>query len=171
MSSTATATEEQSTDLSWKGIVRFLHITPRAFLPMQSFPKLKLVAERGIEGDRYMIGNEAGFYSHKPEEGRQITLFEIETIEALSRDAKITLRPDEHRRNVTVQGVPLNHLVGRKFWLGETLLEATRLSTPCKHIEDILSKPVFDPLVHRSGLNCKILQGGVVRIGDVVRPA
>jgi MOSC domain-containing protein YiiM len=156
---------------TWHGIVRFLHRTPRAFLPMQSFPELKLVANRGIEGDRYMIGNEVGFYSHKPEEGRQITLFEVETLDALARDARITLLPEEHRRNVTVEGVPLNHLVGRQFWLGETLLEATRLSTPCRHIEEILGKAVFDPLINRSGLNCRILRGGTVRVGDVVRPA
>lgn len=138
---------------------------------MQSFPELTLVAGRGIEGDRYMIGNEAGFYSHKPEDGRQVTLFEIETLEALERDAKITLLPEEHRRNVTVEGVPLNHLVGRSFWLGEVLLEATRLSTPCKHIEEILGKAVFDPLINRSGLNCKILKSGTVRLGDLLRAA
>ena len=59
-----------------------------------------------------MIGREEGFYSHKPEEGRQVTLFEIETLVALKRDAGIDLGPEEHRRNVTVEGVPLTHLVG-----------------------------------------------------------
>ena len=158
-------------DVSWTGMVRHLHITPRAFLPMKSFPEITLVAGKGIECDRYMIGRETGFYSEKPEDGRQITLFEVETLEALERDAKISLLPDEHRRNVTVEGVPLNHLVGRQFWLGETLLEATRLSVPCRHIEEIVGKPVFDPLINRSGLNCRILKGGVVRVGDLVRPA
>ncbi len=46
---------------SWTGFVRFLHITPRAFLPMREMPALTLVAGRGIEGDRYMSGREAGF--------------------------------------------------------------------------------------------------------------
>ena len=164
-------TEVESALPAWTGIVRHLHITPRAFLPMESFEALTLVAGKGIVGDRYMIGQESGFYSHKPEDGRQITLFEIETLDALARDAKISMEPHEHRRNVTVQGVPLNHLVGRQFWLGETLLEATRLSTPCRHIEEILGKAVFDPLINRAGLNCKILKGGVVRVGDLVRGA
>jgi MOSC domain-containing protein YiiM len=153
----------------WTGFVRFLHVTPRAFLPMRSMPALTLIAEKGIEGDRYMIGREEGFYSYKPEEGRQVTLFELETLVALKRDARIELGPEEHRRNVTVEGVPLNHLVGRRFWLGETLLEATRLSIPCRHVEEITGKAIFDPLVNRSGLNCKILLGGIVRIGDIVR--
>jgi MOSC domain-containing protein YiiM len=55
--------------------------------------------------------------------------------------------------------------------LGETLLEATRLSIPCRHIEEITGKAIFDPLINRSGLNCRILQGGIVRVGDTVRNA
>ena len=111
----------------------------------------------------------AGFYSCKPEAGRQITVFEIETLWALRRDHKIELKPEEHRRNVTVEGVPLNHLVGYRFWLGETLLEATRLSTPCRHVEEITGKAIFKPLINRSGLNCLIVHGGVVRVGDTVK--
>jgi MOSC domain-containing protein YiiM len=126
---------------------------------------------KGIEGDRYMIGREEGIYSGKPEEGRQITLFEIETLIALKRDAGIDLEPEEHRRNVTTEGVPLTHLVGKQFCLGEVLLEATRLSIPCRHIEEVTGKSIFDPLINRSGLNCKILKGGTIRVGDMVRNA
>lgn len=156
-------------NIAFTGVVRFLHITPRAFLPMRSMPEITLVAGLGIEGDRYMIGREEGFYSDRPEDGRQVTLFELETLEALKRDCGIVLGPEEHRRNVTVEGVPLNHLVGRRFRLGETVLEATRLSIPCRHIEEITGKAIFDPLINRSGLNCRILAGGVVRVGDTVR--
>src|SRR5271166_2524568 len=127
-------------------------------------------SDRGDEGDRYNLALEIGFYSHKREDGRQITLFEIETLWALRRDHDIELGAEEHRRNVTVEGVPLTHLVGRRFWLGETLLEATRLSTPCRHIEEITGKAIFKPLINRSGLNGRILLGGVVRVSDLVRP-
>ena len=41
-----------------------------------------------------MIGREEGHYSHKPEEGRQVTLFEFETLIALKRDAGIELGPE-----------------------------------------------------------------------------
>jgi MOSC domain-containing protein YiiM len=156
-------------EFSFRGVIRFLHLAPRAFLPMRSFDELQLMAGRGIEGDRYCLGREEGFYSEYPEEGRQITLFEMETLWALRRDADLELRPEEHRRNVTVEGVPLNHLVGQQFWLGSCLLEGTRLSTPCRHIEEITGKPIFDLLLNRSGLNCRILEGGSIRIGDVVR--
>lgn len=171
MLDTATVQQPSAFVPIWSGVIRHLHITPRAFLPMRSLPELNLVAGKGIEGDRYMIGREDGFYSSKPEEGRQITLFEIETLIALKRDAGIDLGPDEHRRNVTTEGVPLTHLVGKQFWLGEVLLEATRLSIPCRHIEEVTGKLIFDPLINRSGLNCKILKGGTIRVGDMVRNA
>lgn len=156
---------------TWLGTVAHLHITARAFLPMRGQEAITLVAGRGIEGDRYMLGIEEGFYSAKPEEGRQVTLFEEEALECIRRDHGIELRPEEHRRNVTTRGVPLTHLVGHRFRLGPCLLEATRLSIPCRHIEEILEKPVFDPMINRSGLNCRILEGGVVRVGDAIQPA
>lgn len=155
--------------MTFCGKVEFLHLCPRAFLPMRTVSSLKLIAGQGIEGDRYSLSS--GFYSHKPEEGRQVTLFEIETLEALKRDHNIDFTPEEHRRNITVRGVPLNHLVGKRFWVGEVLLESTRLSTPCKHLEEITGKPVFDPLINRSGLNCKIIQGGIIYVDDAVRNA
>ena len=156
---------------TWLGTVAHLHITARAFLPMRTMEAIDLVAGRGIKGDRYMLGIEEGFYSAKPEDGRQITLFEAEALDAIQRDYGIELAPEEHRRNVTTRGVALNHLVGQRFRLGDCLLEATRLSIPCRHIEEILDKPVFDPMIHRSGLNCRILEGGTVRLGDPIRPA
>lgn len=155
----------------WSGVVRHLHLTPGASQPMRPMPDLCLTAGQGIEGDRYHVALATGFYSQKPEDGRQITLFEIETLWALRRDHAIDLRPEEHRRNVTVEGVPLTHLVGHRFWLGEALLEATRLSTPCRHIEEITGKAIFKPLINRSGLNCRIVRGGLVRPGDAVLPA
>ena len=135
---------------------------------MQTQDQIELVPGVGIKGDRY--ATKRGFYSDLPEPGRQITLFEIETLAALARDHDLTLDPIEHRRNITVRGVPLNHLVGVRFWVGETLLEATRLSTPCKHIEDVTGKTISRWLIHRSGLNCIILKGGKVSVGDTVRP-
>lgn len=148
------------------GAVVGLHLAPRSFLPMKAQEELVLVAARGIVGDRYEKGE--GFYSDRPEEGRQVTLFEAETLEALLRDHKIRLSMADHRRNITTRDVPLNHYVGRRFRVGETLLEGTRLSTPCRHIEQITGLEVFTPMLHRSGLHARILTGGTVRMGDAV---
>ncbi|MEM6464201.1 MAG: MOSC domain-containing protein [Pseudomonadota bacterium] len=153
----------------WKGYIVGLHVVPRSFLPMRDVSTLNLIAGVGVEGDRHVTGE--AFHSDRPEEGRQITFFEEETLEALKRDHDVTLLPREHRRNVTTRGVPLNHLVGRRFRLGDCLCEATRLSTPCRHIEQITGKEIFELLLNRAGLNARIIEGGEIRIGDRIRPA
>lgn len=155
--------------VSWRGIVAHLHVAPTAGAPMQARDALDLVAGQGVVGDRYKDG--IGFYSDKPEEGRQITLFEQEALDALRRDHGIDFAPSEHRRNVTTSGVPLTHLVGKRFRIGAAVVEATRLSVPCQRLVDLTGKKVFKPLINRSGLNCRILQGGPIRPGDVVEPA
>jgi hypothetical protein len=33
----------------WTGVVRHLHVTPRAFLPMREMSEIKLVEGKGIE--------------------------------------------------------------------------------------------------------------------------
>ena len=152
---------------TWSGKVLGLHKTPRSFLPMKSFESISLIAGIGIEGDRHATGE--AFHSDRPEEGRQITLFEKETIEALLRDHNIKLKPEDHRRNITTQDVPLNHLVGKRFRVGEAILEATRLSTPCRHIEQITGLELFNQLANRSGLNAKFIVGGEIFIGDTIK--
>jgi hypothetical protein len=73
-------------------------------------------------------------------------------------------------RNLTVRGVPLNHLVGQRFRLGTAVLLGGRLNFPCKYLEKLLGLPVYLPLYNRSGLNCRIEKGGIVRRGDPVEP-
>lgn len=154
---------------TWRGQITHLHLAPSAGAMMEACDALTLIAGQGVVGDRYKDG--IGFYSNKPEEGRQITLFEAETLDALQRDHGIAFAPGEHRRNVTTVGVPLNHLVGRKFRIGAALLEATRLSVPCQRLVELTGKKVFKPLINRSGLNCRILVGGAIKPGDAIEPA
>ncbi|MEK6204488.1 MAG: MOSC domain-containing protein [Amylibacter sp.] len=134
---------------------------------MAAQPSVKLIKGQGVEGDRYALGT--GKYSPFPDI-REVTLIEVETLEALIRGHDIDLTPDEHRRNLTTQGVPLNHLVGKQFWVGNVLLEGGRLNTPCRYLDLVTGKPVCDLLEHRSGLNCSIVQGGEIRTGDIIKP-
>jgi MOSC domain-containing protein YiiM len=99
-----------------------------------------------------------------------VTLIETETLEALQRDHGIVLAPDQHRRNLTTEGVPLNHLVGRRFRVGSVLLQGGRLNTPCRYLDMITGLTVCDLMVHRSGLNARILEAGEIRPGDPILP-
>lgn len=159
--------------MAWEGRLLHIHIAPAASYEMEAQGEATLVAGKGIVGDRYYLGK--GTYSPKPDV-REVTLIELEALQAIARndppmqDAPIEIAPEEHRRNLTVEGVPLNHLVGRRFQVGECILVGGRLNFPCRYLEELLDRPVFLPLYNRSGLNCRIERGGVIRPGDVIRP-
>ncbi len=141
----------------WQGTLLHIHTCPEARAPMQGQAMARLIAGIGIEGDRYALAT--GTYSPFPDI-REVTLIEEEALEALARDHQTMLAPHEHRRNLTTRGVPLNHLVGRRFRLGGALLEGGRLNTPCRYLDMITGKSVCDLLTHRSGLNARILEVG-----------
>ena len=155
-------------DLIWRGSLLHICIADEASAPMRELSEASLISDYGIEGDRYATNR--GTYSIKPHPDRQVTLIESEVLDALQRDYGITLSPQETRRNLTTEGVPLNHLVGRQFRVGEVILEGARLNVPCEYLEGVTGKKVFAPLVHRSGLNCFIRTGGTIRPGDVIEP-
>ena len=48
----------------WRGSLRHIHIAPAASYEMEALQEARLVAGRGIEGDRYFLG--IGTYSKLP---------------------------------------------------------------------------------------------------------
>jgi MOSC domain-containing protein YiiM len=148
------------------GTIVSIHIAARGASPMNSVTNARAVVGRGLEGDRYF--NKAGTYSNDPGSGRDITLIEIEAIEALRRDYQIELDPSQARRNIVTQGVALNHLVDRDFKIGDLILRGTRLCDPCSHLEKLTRKGVMRGLIHRGGLRTEIIRGGTLRPGDPI---
>ena len=160
----------------WEGTVVSIQIAPEASGKMVTVGEVRAVPGRGLEGDRYFTGT--GFYSPRPSHGgREVTLIEVEAVEALDNgilSAKgdtlgIKLSPADTRRNIATQGVPLNHLVEREFWVGPVLMRGTRLCEPCKHLEELTQPGVMGGLIHRGGLRARILSEGVLRVGDPIR--
>lgn len=154
----------------WSGIVKALHIAQEQGQPMLAQDRVNAVAGRGLEGDRYFFGR--GFYSYHLGPIRDVSLIEEETLEALLRDHHLDLAPGVTRRNITTRGVPLNHLVGREFRVGQTVLRGVKLCEPCAHVVDVTTIASLLPtLIHRGGLHAEIVSGGLIRVGDVVEPA
>jgi MOSC domain-containing protein YiiM len=147
--------------MHWQGELLHIHVAPKASAPMDALTEVRLVAGIGLEGDRY--ATRLGSYSKNHHIDRQATLIEVEALEALARDRSVMLAPHEHRRNLTTRGVPLNHLVGQYFRIGDCVLYGGRLNVPCLYLEHLLDKKVFKPLLNRSGLNCRIIAGGIIR--------
>ena len=132
---------------------------------MQSLDEVHSVPGKGLEGDRYF--NQTGTYSEKPGEGRQVTLIEMEVLDALKAQG-VPLEPADVRRNLVTRGVLLNTLVGKEFKVGEVILKGIRLCEPCNYLAKMTTPEVLTRLLHRGGLRADFLSEGTIRIGDVV---
>ena len=141
-----------------------IHVAVVGGAPMQPVTNVLAVVGKGLEGDRY--ASKLGTYSNQPGSGRDVTLIEIEAIEALKRDYGIDLDPGLARRNIVIRGVPLNHLVEKEFKIGEAILRGTRLCDPCAHMEKLTVKGTLRGLIHRGGLRAEIMKGGMIKVGD-----
>ena len=150
----------------WKGSLVHICISPGAGQPMQSVQGIRAVAGVGLEGDRY--ASRGGTYSPKDDGSRQVTLIEVEAIEALEGETGIRLSPPEARRNLVTRGVPLNHLVGKTFRVGEVSLRGIRLCEPCQHLAGLTQAGVLPGLIHRGGLRAEITNEGIIRVGDPI---
>jgi steroid delta-isomerase-like uncharacterized protein len=143
-----------------------IHIAPAASSAMQSVNATRAVPGKGLEGDRYF--KHEGTFSNEPGEGRDVTLIESEAVDALNAKLGAALAPGEMRRNIVTRGIALNHLVGRDFRVGETLLRGIRLCEPCEHLQSLTRNGVLKQMIHRGGLRANILADGLLRAGDAI---
>ena len=148
----------------FEGKVISINITPKAEAPMQSVDEVRAIPGRGLEGDRYFDNK-----GRAPEGKRELTLIEAEAIEALTRELNVDYGLSDSRRNVVTRGVPLNHLVGKEFWVGDVKARGIMLCEPCAHLQKLTVRQVLPGLVHRGGLRAQILTEGTIRVGAPVK--
>jgi MOSC domain-containing protein YiiM len=152
--------------MAGQGTVIGIYIAATGAAPMRSVPSAQAVVGRGLEGDRYY--SKLGTYSNQLGSGRDVTLIEIEAIEALRRDYELLLDPGQSRRNIVARGIALNHVVEQDFRIGDVVLRGTRLCEPCAHMEKLTVKGTLRGLIHRGGLRAEIISGGIIRVGDTI---
>ncbi|WP_121741418.1 MOSC domain-containing protein [Natronorubrum halophilum] len=145
------------------GHVRAIHIAPEQGAPMERVERVPAVAGRGLEGDRYY--DTEGTFAERS--GSDLTLIAAEALAAVERDYDVALESGVHRRNVTTDGVALNHLAGEQFRIGDVVCEGVELCEPCSYLEANLEKRGGrEALVHRGGLRARILEGGILATDD-----
>lgn len=148
----------------FEGKVISISITPVAEDPMQSVDEVRAIPGRGLEGDRY-------FDHPERQPKRELTLVEAEAIESFRTEFKIDFGLDGTRRNVITRGVPLNHLVGKEFWIGDVKARGLQLCEPCATLQRLSHPKVLPGLLHRGGLRAQILSEGMIRVGAIVKAA
>lgn len=149
----------------FSGSVESIHIAKGAGQDMISVEEVHAVPGKGLEGDRYF--SQTGTFS-KPQPDREVTFIEIEAIDALKRESGVEFAQGDSRRNIVTRGVPLNHLVGREFTVGEVVVRGLKLCEPCAHLAQLTQQDVLPGLVHRGGLRAQILTDGKIHAGDPI---
>jgi hypothetical protein len=112
----------------------------------------------GLKGDR--------FYGYRPDYNGQVTFFDCGVYEALKGEFGVPgLMPDAFRRNVLIEGAPLNGLIGTRFSLGGVDFEGMSECKPCSWMDSVVAVGAEKWLRGRGGLRAKILTDGKLRHG------
>ena len=141
------------------GRVQWIGLRPARDVPMRQVDAVEASTGGGLLGDRYASGSGK----------RGVTLIQAEhlpAIAALSGHSEIA--PATLRRNLLVSGIPLAALKGRRFRIGDVLLEGTGDCDPCSRMEAALGAGGYNAMRGMGGLCARILEGGAIRVGDAV---
>jgi hypothetical protein len=148
-----------------EGRVVGIFVVAEATAPLASVSEVRAEPGRGLQGDRYWLG-QGTFWKREPD--YEVTLIESEALEALAAETGTKVEPREARRNLATRGVRLNDLVNRCFRVGEATLVGIRLCEPCGHLERLTGQTLRPALLGRGGLRAGIVTGGLIRVGDAI---
>jgi MOSC domain-containing protein YiiM len=118
------------------------------------------IAGQGLVGDRYF-----GVPAHYD---AQITFVACEVFQALQAQfGRPDWSPILMRRNLVIEGVPLNQLIGQPFTLdfGDHAVEllGAKHCAPCAWMDAVLAPGAQKFLAGRGGLRARIVTSGIVR--------
>ena len=100
----------------------------------------------------------------------QVTLIEIENINHYNRITGTMIPAINFLRNIITEGIQLNELVGKEFFIGVVKVKAHDLCKPCKYLQESLhQKNTIKELLLKGGLRCEILSSGRIYINDQIK--
>ena len=126
--------------------------------PLEQVDDAAISVEAGIAGD-----------ARGRKHNRQVTVLFREGWDDACRDLGVRLPWVTRRANLLVEGVAPPQAAGGQIAIGDVRLEITMQTDPCFLMERAHAglKAALTP-AWRGGVCCRVLAGGVVRIGDSV---
>ena len=128
-----------------QGRLEAIYTAPKRRTPLVSHASDTLAPGTGLATDHHS--------KRRPGGKRQVSLIQVEhlpVIAALSGHPSID--PALLRRNLVVSGIPLTALRGRRFSIGDTVLEGTVLCHPCSRMEKLLGPGGYNAMRGMGGL-------------------
>jgi MOSC domain-containing protein YiiM len=147
------------------GVVEGIYVTGEGSAAMERVEEVRTIEGCGIEGDRYCEGT--GYWTNYGDVC-EVTLISSEDLERIERELGISVGNGEHRRNIITRGVGFDDLRGKRFRIGETLLEYDRPRPPCRHVQDLTEPGMTRALKGRGGICARVVQAGRIRAHDAI---
>lgn len=122
--------------------------------PVETF---NLKEDFGVEGD-----------AHSGKWHRQVSLLGIESIEK-ARSWGLNVNPGDFAENITTEGIDLPAIpLGSKIEIKDVILEVTQIGKVC-HVQCEIYRQVGKCVMPTEGIFAKVLKGGVIKKGDLIR--
>lgn len=148
---------ELTSNQARNGQIQWIGVRPERRQPLSPVDTV-LLTQEGLAGDHYQSGGK-----------RSVTLIQYEHLSAIaSFMGAETIHPQLLRRNIVVSGINLLNLRGRKFWLGNAMLEGTGICAPCSRMEETLGTGGYNAVRGHGGITAKTITPGTIMIGDDV---
>ena len=143
------------------GKVILIGISKNLDSPITNVVSVEAIKGRGLVGEKH--------FKKDNEKRRQITLIEIENINHYNKITGTTIPAINFLRNIVTEGIQLNVLVGKEFFIGAVKVKAHDLCRPCKYLQESLQqKNTVNELLHTGGLRCEILSSGKICLEDQI---
>jgi MOSC domain-containing protein YiiM len=129
--------------------------------PITNVRSVEAIKGKGLVGEKHFKENN--------EKRKQITLIEIENINHYNKITGTAIPAVNFLRNIVTEGIQLNVLFGKEFFIGTVKVKAHDLCRPCKYLqESVHQKNTVKELLHTGGLRCEILSSGKICVDDQI---
>tara|TARA_B100000586_G_C19808525_1_gene301170 strand:+ start:93 stop:539 length:447 start_codon:yes stop_codon:yes gene_type:complete len=129
---------------------------------IKSVKSVDVLKGKGLVGEKHFKENN--------EKRAQITLIEIENINHYNKITGTKIPAINFLRNIVTEGIKLNILIGKEFFIGKVKVKAHDLCRPCRYLQESLQqKNTVKELLHTGGLRCEILTSGKIFVDDIIR--
>lgn len=134
------------------------HGKPRGRHPIYSKNEIECVAGRGVVEDRY--------FDYSPDFKGQITFFDWAVLRQMQEKYRsVGFTSSSIRRNVIIEGVDLNSLVGCEFEIQGVRFSGSQHCAPCYWMDEAVGSGAEKFMTGRGGLRARILSTGSLRRG------